>query len=579
MPQAQDALSLVHEGWDHLKHQRPLAAWASWQRALRIDPDAEAAQNALDALAGAEGLPASARREYRFRTPADAPRRARWDAAFRGRDLTDLDAAAAAFAGLAAADASDADALYNRALCLAWLGRNADAVGWLDRVVEALAVADTEAAVSAWTLAGVLRQGGGAEPIADEFRHAIDLGDLGDTAELHAALAGRAVLRRLPPPVVPGDAPGRDDLTVDEWLDRDWPEPTDRPLGLGDVPRVLAIVVGNARGLRLSIPRADSLPTIVRTLDDLGIEPPVPTRTPLPLTLLDASAWTIRLPGWLGDDDRRRLYREHVEDYYENAGIARPRAGLGGLTPVEAARGDAAALARLEATIRLLEELSVRPSAIELYQGYPFDRLRRRLGLAVRDPRAIDPDDPATMSGPDLDRLDLDALGDEALADAIRSATALGEDARTARFAAKLVERRSPALARHDLEVVFAARVRLALAEDRPDDALAWIDRAIEVDAAFQGGRYRRAFTTWRAEVLARVDDPDGSLATYQSLLEATGPAEAAEVAADGAATLLDNGHGGHARRLAEVALDLALDRGDTPGQVMARALLDRLEV
>ena len=39
--------SLVHEGWDHLRSQRPLAAWASWQRALRVEPDSTAAPQAL----------------------------------------------------------------------------------------------------------------------------------------------------------------------------------------------------------------------------------------------------------------------------------------------------------------------------------------------------------------------------------------------------------------------------------------------------------------------------------------------------------------------------------------------------
>ena len=32
-------LALIHQGWDHLQRQRPLAAWASWHRALRIKPD------------------------------------------------------------------------------------------------------------------------------------------------------------------------------------------------------------------------------------------------------------------------------------------------------------------------------------------------------------------------------------------------------------------------------------------------------------------------------------------------------------------------------------------------------------
>ena len=55
------ALAFVRQGWDHLKLQRPVAAWASWRRALRIDPDHEGATRALDILAAAGDLPLSAR--------------------------------------------------------------------------------------------------------------------------------------------------------------------------------------------------------------------------------------------------------------------------------------------------------------------------------------------------------------------------------------------------------------------------------------------------------------------------------------------------------------------------------------
>src|SRR5262245_41257297 len=123
MPSA-DALALVHRGWDHLKLQRPLAAWACWQRALRIAPDDPAASQALDRLATADDLPAAARAVYRFRAPTNTARRARWDERFRGRDLQDLDIAAGAFRDLAEADPTDSAAWYNRALCLSWNGLN-----------------------------------------------------------------------------------------------------------------------------------------------------------------------------------------------------------------------------------------------------------------------------------------------------------------------------------------------------------------------------------------------------------------------------------------------------------------------
>ncbi len=77
-------LSLVHEGWNHLMSQRPLAAWGTWQRALRLDRSTAAARMAIETLEGAADLPMAARKVYRFRKPAtDARKRAgtaRWAA-------------------------------------------------------------------------------------------------------------------------------------------------------------------------------------------------------------------------------------------------------------------------------------------------------------------------------------------------------------------------------------------------------------------------------------------------------------------------------------------------------------------
>ena len=49
--------ALIHEGWNHLKSQRPLAAWGSWQRVLRSDPESVVAKHALAALESAADLP------------------------------------------------------------------------------------------------------------------------------------------------------------------------------------------------------------------------------------------------------------------------------------------------------------------------------------------------------------------------------------------------------------------------------------------------------------------------------------------------------------------------------------------
>src|SRR5918998_4509579 len=193
-----EALARVHEGWDHFRLQRPLAAWASWQRALRLDPEYPAAQQALAFLAGAADLPADARAVHRFRAPRDVARRAQWNERLGRRDLDDLAEAAETFAALADDDPRDSPAWYNHALCAAWMGRNAEAIASLDRVVAIQAGDDFGNAVEAWSLAEILRQGAGAEHLADDLRYIVIAPALDE--EDVARLAGRTEILRVPTP-------------------------------------------------------------------------------------------------------------------------------------------------------------------------------------------------------------------------------------------------------------------------------------------------------------------------------------------------------------------------------------------
>ena len=565
-------LDLVLAGWRHLDQQRPLAAWASWQRAIRADEDQAAARIALDRLATSAELPASSRREYRFRAPRDESRRIRWDAAFLGHELSDLEVASRAFAELFEADPSDADALHNRALCLAWLGRNNEALDSLDRLVGLLAEDDFEAAVAAWVLCETLRQGGGSETRADEFRHTIDVP--GRPRAMLDRLAGVAYLRRLPPPVDLGE-----DVTIDEWLDRELPEldSSSRSLRIEEVPRVLAIVVASPAGLRFSLPSPEFLPLVVETIETSFGVAVEPVATPLPIPLLDAAAWTIRLPQWLEEGDRLRLYRESVEDYYENRWLRRVRHALGGRSPREIAATGAstepATHARLEALIRFREELADRTASRELYQGYPFDRLRRRLGLPIRDAGTIDPTDPGCMGVAELDSLELDSLEMTALVDAFRSALALGDDERTARFASRLLDGPGSPPAWIEPESLVAPLVRHAIAGGDPSEAGRRIDAAAESFPA-----RRTIFRTWRAELHSRLDEPERAAGVYLTIIEGMSPDRGAHLALDGAMTLRDDGHLDEARALARRASELASRSGHPELERRVEDFLDRIE-
>jgi tetratricopeptide (TPR) repeat protein len=542
--------NFVLEGWSHLRLQRPLAAWASWQQDLRVDPDDHAAVEALATLESTAELPAAARAVYRFLTPADPARRERWNARLAGEGLEDLGKAAEAFGALAADDPTDSDAWLNRALCLAWLGRNTESIACLDRVVVLLAETEPQRAADAWTVAEVLRLGAGAEAEADDLRYVWEVDWPPGAGPPDSLFENWPCLQ---PIAMPDDPLSEGKVLAEghvyEWLDRPLPAPeTAATMRADRVPRVIASVIRTPRSLRLSTPdttgfdRLDDLPfgDVARLLSTSRRE-----ATPLPLAWADAALGTFRFPPGLDENARHELSRGVVEHYFEGRWIHVPRKALGGLSPLEAARasakGDAVARARLAGVIRFREQLGARPSHAALYLGYPFDRVRRRLGLiAPEESAAIDPDDPSCMSEPELDRVDPAKLDGETLAEAFLSANVLRDDTRTARFAVDLLRRNPPSLARLGVEEVVAPVVREAIRLGDPDAALDWLERA---RAAATDERTALTLTIWSAEVLARSGRPDEALAVYQALI-ATRPVEQAEaIGLDGAETLLDNGY------------------------------------
>jgi hypothetical protein len=270
-----------------------------------------------------------------------------------------------------------------------------------------------------------------------------------------------------------------------------------------------------------------------------------------------------------GAEERRR---EWVEHYYEDIWIHRPRQGLGGLSPLAAAmaahRGDAAARARLAAVIAFREQLGRRPSAQRLYQGYPFDRLRRRLGLPPDEPDAVDPADLSCAPPWELAALDPATLDDHRLSDAVASAIGSGDDAITAPLSAELL-RRSVQIGGLHLIGAVSPLVRRAMASGDADAAIDRIDRA----RARADTRAAETLETWRAEILARSDGAAEALQVYRGLVGSD--ARGATIALDGAETLIDNRHLDEARPLLHAALDLAREHGLRWTARRAQSLLD----
>jgi tetratricopeptide (TPR) repeat protein len=577
--QSDRSMALVHEGWNHLKCQRPLAAWGCWQRALRADPLSAAASKALSALESAHDLPMAARTGYRFREAADPVRRAAWNERMHGRDLENVEDAADVFGRLAANQPSDSAAWFNRALCLAWVGKNVEAIGCLDRVVslDAEHAHAWEQAVEAWTLAEVLRQGAGAEVLADDLRFACTLPWMpGDTPWL---LDEFPAINRVPTPVAPGAPPDKGaDIAVFEWLDTSEADPASSRRRVSAPPLVLASVYISKQSLRLSSPRLENLERIEETFFprlELAVGAIRREASPLPLPFLDADVWIFRIPPDIDPEVADALSREAVEQYFENQWIHRPRHGLDDRSPLAAARaasrGDTVARAKLTAVVRLREQLGNRPSALLLYQGYPFDRLRRRLGLELFYASAVDLQDLACASEQELDRLDPTTLDDARLVEAAASAAGFRDDARTSRLAAELLRRRPAALAALDLTSIVSSLVRRALARDDIDEAASRLKEA----RSLADGPTATTLDTWLAEVYARSGNPDLAMEIFLRLIESE--TTGALRSLDAAETMLDNGHLDQAKVLLRAATDRARNENRKWIERRATALLATL--
>ncbi len=338
----------------------------------------------------------------------------------------------------------------------------------------------TDHATEAWVLAEILRQGGGAENLSDELRYACTFAwSAEQTASLRAA---HPEIRQIP---APRDPMRSDDslaeIEVMEWIDRRFPEPSSLR-GESDLPRVLATIYITSGTIRLSSPRVDTLEIAEEKLRRmLGAETKALERVaaPLPLPFLDADVWTVRLPEDLDRELAHRLSREALESYYENHWIHRPRQGLDGLTPLaasqDARRGDTVARAKLTAVIQVREQLGSRGSAVAMYQGYPFDRLRRRLGLDLVHPASVELQDLSCASLAELQDRTPEDLDDVRLVEACISSAGLRDDELTTRFAAELVRRKPDQLGQFDLSAVYAPLVRQSIQRGRTDEALDWL--------------------------------------------------------------------------------------------------------
>jgi tetratricopeptide (TPR) repeat protein len=518
-PQALDLLADVYALIVNceMKMNRPVAARAAIQIALRCHPSNTEVREAFDSLFGPEArLPEAARKEYRFLQPGAAAagaRRTAWDAALSGSTTGRLSNAIRAFDTLTQEDANDSPAWYNLALSRAWVGDNSGAVQAIERYV-ALET-DEGKASAAWTLAEVMRCGDGMADQSDYVEHSA-VYQVRDRRPLFGAIqewhkAGRFI-------VVQTDEQGTS-LTAlvleapSGLITAEINAPQARRLGCylvltGDFLRLACANKEWLAGIQREV-REKAGPSLTEPHERIG--PPL---------FNDVVAGALLFPMGVTDQQKAEdLIREHAAKYYEETWIHQPLRSLSGTPPIDAA-GHGALRKKLLGIIQFVQECA----AGGALHGYDFNRLRRKLGLLEGLPSAASSEhgsfaDVSAMSASELSALAPEALSDQQLEAAFQTAQKLDAHDLAGKFVHSLIARPSSP-ERPDRFAWYSYLVQRALVEGRMDDALDHVNEGERVDCEANAGHRWNDYELRRGQVHAKRGEAEQAGEVFQRLIE-----------------------------------------------------------
>jgi tetratricopeptide (TPR) repeat protein len=514
-PVARDALSQLYEyiADCELKLNRPVAAHAAFRIALRCRPDRDEVRQALDRLFGQQSpLPASARRNYSFRSPAPdvgGLRRASWSEALGSSvDSPRLSEPARIFARLIEEDPKDAAAWYNLAVARAWLGDNRPALEALDHYVEL--EADEEKAGEAWALGEVLRMGQGLEEEADHLEHSV-VYQIRDPRPVGALLQEWDKSNRF----LVMEAAQEEGMVRALVM-----EPASRlatTTGPANQPvRVAAHLLVVGQLLRLWHPQKETLGRITQEVAQKagkglteGAERV--THGNYGDVVLEA---VVFVPGVKEKEQVEQYVRDYAGRFFEDTWIHRPLKSLNRVPPVDAA-GHRTLRKKLRGVVQFLQECAVGG----VVEAYDFDRLRRKLGLlggAAAPPAEGAAPDIGALGAAELAGLPVTTLPPEQLETAYQTALKLDAQELATRFAQELVSR-SP---RPDRSPWYFYLIKRALAEGNTDEALSTLDEGERADCEHNEGQRRNDFELRRGQVHTRRGEADLAHQVFASLLE-----------------------------------------------------------
>jgi tetratricopeptide (TPR) repeat protein len=558
-PEAGSVLARVYDliADCELRMNRPVAARAAVDIAMRLHPPDEEQRRSLETLFGEESrLPLSARREYRFLSPrADtAPaRRTAWDQALAAVASPRLGHVARAFEQLTVADGEDAAAWNNLGLVRAWLGDNRAALEALDAYVAR--ETDDERAAGAWALSEVLRCGQGMEDEADYLEYSYTF-QIRQPQQLVGFLGTWEQEQRLIGVQVREEEGMLSALVLDKVTGLT-PE-----LTAAQLPRLGAQFLIFGDRLRLSNPVREALDRVRSELQQrLGaaLSEARAGRDAPPFHQILGEAMVIPV-GITDQDEASRRVGEHIARFFEETWIHRPLHSLQNVPPLDAA-GHGTLRRKLLGVIQFLQECG----AANDYP-YDFDRLRRKLGLSgtVSTPAAGAAQGPA-LDIPGMNVAELAALAPDSLTDEQAEQgyqTALHLDARDLAgvFARSLVSR-PPNPQRTDRYPWFGHLVQLALAENDTDKALDYLNEGEKADREQNEGRRRNDYELRRAQVHAKRGEADLAQDVFERLI-ARVPSEM-KYRSSAAEAMLSARQGPRALAFAEQGLAKAREHND----------------
>jgi tetratricopeptide (TPR) repeat protein len=495
-----------------LKLNRPVAARAALEMAIKHDPASPEFKAAVEQVFGAESkFPEAARKSYAYRQlPADASPglKATWQQTLQTAATGKLSDAVKAWEQLTAANGDDPAAWFNLGLTKGWFGDNSGAVAAFERSVEL--EKDDALATQTWALAEVLLCGSGMEEQANFVEHTATF-PIRNPQQLVQILQNLQQERRLIGTQVRQEDGILTGILV-EKVQAFTPEHA-----ASQLPRLGAYVMVVGDALRMWNANKETFDLVVNEMRQLGAgilgDPYIVVNA---AHFADVLAEAMAFPVHATEEaDGTRRMREFFQRTLEEKWIHKPLRSLGMVPPVDAA-GHKTPRKKLRGIIQFLADCATAIGSV-----YDFDRLRRKLGLLgdVASVTAAPARDFSAMSAAELAGMDSGALSDAELEDAYQNALKLGANDLAGKFAKALVSR-PPRPDKPDRYPLYNQLVQQALAEGQTGAALELINEGEKADSEHNEGRRHNDYELRRGQVHLKGSQIDQAMAAFERLIE-----------------------------------------------------------